>query len=83
MITNSLEWDIYRIKLKNKILDLPYNPDLRKLLKNIDGMIETLSRLEVEARRTKNITRSDEQLQKINGAVDTLEKWIMMAELLR
>jgi hypothetical protein len=56
---------------------------LRKLLKNIDGMIETLSRLEVEARRTKNIARSDEQLQKINGAVDTLEKWIMMAELLR
>jgi hypothetical protein len=83
MITNSLEWDLYRIKLKDKILDLPYNPDLRKLLRNIDGMIDALSRLEVEARRTKNSTRCDEQLQKINGAVDTLEKWIMMAELLR
>ena len=83
MINNSLVWDTYRIKLKDKILDLPYNPDLIKLLKNIDGMIDTLSRLEVEARRTKNVGRCSEQLQKINGAVDTLEKWIMMAELLR
>lgn len=83
MVNNSLDWDTHRIILKNKILDLPYNPDLRKLLKNIDGMIDTLSRLEVEARRTKNLTRCGEQLQKINSAVDTLEKWIIMAELLR
>ena len=83
MISNSLDWDLCRIDLKEKIQKFPFNPDLKKLLKNIDVMVDELSRLEVEARRTKNHNRCNEQLEKIRAAIDTLEIWIIMAELLR
>lgn len=83
MISNSLDWDLCRIDLKEKIQKFPFNPDLKKLLKNIDVMVDELSRLEVEARRTKHMIRCTEQAAKINDAIATLEKWIIMAAFLR
>ena len=51
------------------------------MLKNIDTMITELSKIEVEARRTKRDTVVKAQLDKINEAVDTVEKWVIMAVL--
>lgn len=82
MITNSLEWSTRRAVLQQQISGMPYNKDLRVLLKNIDGMVVELSKLEVVARRTKNNSAINGQLDNINGAIETLEKWIMMAALL-
>lgn len=62
---------------------LPYNRDLHKLLYNVDTMVDELSRMEVDARRTKQTGKVGEQLGKINSAIETVEQWIMMAQLLR
>lgn len=53
------------------------------MLKNIDGMVEELSRLEVEARRTKKMGYSDAQLNTVNSAIQTLEQWIIMGAFLK
>jgi hypothetical protein len=81
MIKNSLDWPKVRVELESKISQLDYSPDIRKMLKNIDTMITELSKIEVEARRTKRDTVVKAQLDKINEAVDTVEKWVIMAVL--
>lgn len=83
MIANSLDWSTERGSLHSKIRDLPYNSQLRTMLKNIDGMVEELSRLEVEARRTKKMGYSDAQLNTVNSAIQTLEQWIIMGAFLK
>jgi hypothetical protein len=46
-------------------------------------MVRELSQIEVDARRTKSFRVVDAKLGVINGAIVTLEQWIMMAELIR
>ena len=82
MIQNSLEWEEKRSLLKEQILNLPYNKDLRTLLKNIDSLVKELSNAEVIARRhNKNILELPE-LKKVNESIDFLEKWIIMGALI-
>ena len=81
-IKNSLEWETVRRDLKQQILKLPYDTSIREMLRNIDRMVDDLSRTEVEARRTKNNGYSDRSLGKINEAIETLEKIIMIAVLI-
>lgn len=82
MIQNSLEWEEKRSLLKEQILNLPYNKDLRTLLKNIDSLVKELSNAEVIARRhNKNILELAE-LKKVNESIDFLEKWIIMGALI-
>lgn len=83
MIASSLDWDLRRQELKAQIKELPYNPDLRKLLKNIDEMVDNLSRAEVFARRYKKSIEDLPEVKKVNDAIATLEKWIMLAALIR
>jgi hypothetical protein len=83
MIKNSLEWDPYRRNLVEQIRLLPYNPDLRRMVRNVDVMVEELSRAEVEARRTHRPFEKLPELQAANQAIQDLEKWIMMAALLQ
>jgi hypothetical protein len=82
MITNSLDWSSRRLDIKEKIQNLPYNPDLRKLLRNIDDMVDDLNRMEVDARRTKNNFKCNSQIEKINTAINNLEQWLIMAVLI-
>ena len=81
-IENSLEWSDVRSSLVNQLDSIGYNPDLRKMLKNIDVMIVDLSKLEVEARRTRKTSYTSEQVIKINKAIDHLEKLLLMAKLM-
>lgn len=83
MITNSLQWESERLRLKTQILGLPYNADLRRILRNIDDMVVELSKIEVDARRTKSNTKVNGQLAKIETAINTLEQWLIMAALLQ
>lgn len=83
MIQSSLDWDLYRQGLKSQIRKLPYNHDLRKLLHNIDAMVDNLSRKEVFTRRYKKSIEDLEEVKEINAAIATLEQWIMMAALLK
>jgi hypothetical protein len=79
MIKNSLEWDAVRRDLQSKILALPYSQDLRRMLRTVDDLVTELSKIEVDARRTKNNTKVDEKLLVINDCIKTLEQWILLA----
>lgn len=82
MITNSLQWNTKRIELKTQIQNLPYNPELRKMLQNIDILVNKLSKAEVEARRNHRDFSELEELQQVNDAIQILEKWIIMGSLI-
>jgi hypothetical protein len=81
-IENSLQWDQVRRELKAQIENLPYDPSIRRMVKNIDGMVTELSKIEVEARRTKVSYYKDAQLTKINDAVEAINKILVIAILL-
>ncbi len=81
-IQNSLEWEQARGELKTQIEKLPYDPSIRRMVKNIDAMVTQLSKIEVEARRTKVSYYRDAQLTKINDAIDDVNKILVIAILL-
>jgi hypothetical protein len=81
-IKNSLEWDPIRQELKQQILQLPYDTSIRRMLKNIDRMVADLSKTEVEARRTKVAYYRNEKLSKVNEAIESLDKIIIIGLLL-
>lgn len=82
-IETSLDWEDIQDKLNDQLESIGYNPDLRKMLKNIDIMVSQLSKLEVESRRTYKTTYSDIEKDKINKAIDHLEKLLLMAQLMK
>jgi hypothetical protein len=67
-----------RIQLKR----LPYNPDLLKFCNNIGEMNSQLSRLEVEARRTRKTSKVDAHREDLVKAIKHLEHLILMAKLM-
>jgi phenylalanyl-tRNA synthetase alpha subunit len=81
-IQNSLDWSNVSNTLKLQLDTLPYNPDLHKMLKNIDSMVEKLSKLEVEARRTHKLEYTKQNVDAINKAIDHLEKLLLIAKLM-
>ena len=66
------------VHLKSELNALNYNPDLNKMLKNIQ-----ISKLEVEARRKQKFTYTDIKANEINNAIDHLEKLILIAKLMQ
>ena len=80
-IKNSLDWEPVRQELKLQIQKLPYDASIRQMLKNIDVMVAELSKIEVEARRTKVSYYKDAQLTKVNEAIESLDKIIIIAIL--
>ena len=81
-IENSLQWDQVRRELRVQIDNLPYDPSIRRMVKNIDVMVTELSKIEVEARRTKVSYYADAQLTKINDAIAAINKILVIAILL-
>jgi hypothetical protein len=82
-IQTSLDWEKVGTELTVQLNRLPYNNDLRKLIHNIDIMIVDLSKAEVEARRIHKPEYTKEKVDKINKAIDQLEKWLLIAELMK
>jgi hypothetical protein len=82
-IQTSLDWEKVGTELTVQLNKLPYNNDLRKLIHNIDIMIVDLSKAEVEARRIHKPEYTKEKVDKINKAIDQLEKWLLIAELMK
>ena len=80
-IQSSLDWNSVHSELRNQIGQLPYNPDLRRMLNNISNMVSELSSLEVEARRIHKPEYNKEKVDDINKAIDHLEKLLLIAKL--
>lgn len=75
--------DFQSLDLKRELDSIGYNPDLKKMYNNITNMVTELSKLEVTARRLNRDSYTVHLLEKINGAIDHLEKLILMAKLMK
>lgn len=81
-IQSSLDWNSVHSELRNQIGQLPYNPDLRKMLNNISNMVSELSSMEVETRRLNKPEYTKEKVDEINKSIDHLEKLLLIAKLI-
>ena len=81
-IQSSLDWQAAHANLRNQIEQLPYNPVLRRMLNNITNMVSELSKSEVEARRYNKLSAVKDDVDKINQAIDYLEKMLLIAKLI-
>lgn len=82
-MVNNTEEAIEKIEeLKGYLKSLRYNPDLVKMLHNLEKMKTELSKKEVLARQTKKITVLETPLKNINESIDNFEKLLIIAKLL-
>lgn len=81
-INHAIDWNEVRIEIESQMSKIGYNPDLKKMLKNIDNMVTELSKLEVSFRRTQKYSMLDDKVNEINNAINHLEKLILMAKLM-
>lgn len=81
VIHSSSDWPAVEAELKRRLKTIGYNGDLERMFKNLCREITTLSKLEVDARRTRDVRLSSEQLTKINSILTTLEQWMIIAAL--
>ena len=82
-IERAIDWDKVGLDLQSQLSKIDYNPDLKRMFKNIDNMITELSKLEVSFRRTQKYAILDDKVLQINNAIDRLEKLILIAQLMR
>lgn len=80
-ITSALDGKRVCNVLLAELNQLNYNPDLRKMLSNIENMITELSKKEVIARQRHDPSIVNSLLTDINNAVSHLEKFILVAKL--
>lgn len=81
-IENSLDWQAVHTELRTQIGQLPFNPDLRRMLNNISNMVSDLSQAEVEARRISKMSYTETKVVQINDAIKHLEKLLLIAKLM-
>jgi len=77
------EWPKVKDELLKNLSSSGYNPDLKRMLKNIETMVVELSKQEVDARRLKKPEYTKEKVDAINKAINHLEKFILIATLMR
>jgi hypothetical protein len=82
-IERAIDWNRVSSNLSSQMNGIGYNPDLVRMLKNIDKMVTDLSKLEVAIRRTGKFSMLDDNVIEINKAIDHLEKLILMANLMK
>jgi len=82
-IQTALDWQEVSMQIRNDLDRVGYNPDLRKMYNNIQIMVTELSKLEVNGRRIKSTDFTQKEVEKINKAIDHLEKLILMGLLMK
>lgn len=82
-IETALDWQEVSAQIRRDLDRVGYNPDLKKMFNNIQDMITELSKLEVNGRRLRTTNFTQELLEKINKAIDHLEKLILMGLLMK
>jgi hypothetical protein len=82
-IQTSLDWHDAQTELRARLGNVPYNPDLWRMLVNIGNMVTSLSQVEVEARRKNLAHITEPKVLAINQAIDHFEKLLLIAELMK
>jgi adenine C2-methylase RlmN of 23S rRNA A2503 and tRNA A37 len=78
----ALDWQTVSANLRKQLSTINYNPDLKQMLDNIDKMVNELSRAEVVARQTRRTYHLESHIEKINKAINHLEKLILIAKVM-
>ena len=78
----ALDWQIISANLRKDLKNVSHNPDLKKMLQNIEDMVTELSRSEVIARQTKRTSMLIGQIEKINKSIGHLQKLILIAQIM-
>jgi hypothetical protein len=81
MIETSLDWAPLRDKLLKDSRDTKHYRDIQKMVSNISRSVTDLSRAEVDYRRGKK-HRACELLEKINQDIETVQEFIVVANLI-
>lgn len=84
---NTAEEARYKVyDINDQLCRLPYNADLTKFCRNINAMVDELSRLEVYTRRTPRGSRYhiafNKQLNAVQSAIHQIENLILMHRLM-
>ena len=82
-IETALDWQEVSAQIRRDLDRVGYNPDLKKMYNNIQLMVTELSKLEVNGRRLRATNYTQSQVEKINKAIDHLEKLILMGLLMK
>lgn len=82
-IETALDWQQVSAKLRIDLNNIGYNPDLQKMFNNLQLMVTELSKLEVNGRRLRSSDFTKKEVDKINSAIDHLEKLILMGLLMK
>jgi hypothetical protein len=82
-IETALDWQEVSAQIRRDLDRVGYNPDLKKMFNNIQLMVTELSKLEVNGRRLRATNYTQTQVEKINKAIDHLEKLILMGLLMK
>jgi len=82
-IQTALDWQEVSAQIRRDLDRVGYNPDLKKMFNNIQLMVTELSKLEVNGRRLRTTNFTQELVDKINKAIDHLEKLILMGLLMK
>lgn len=79
---DTLECSRIADELYLKLRQVRYNADLHKMYKNIERMVEDISKAEVVCRQRKNYSAMEKHVEQFKEAVDRLEKLILIALLM-
>lgn len=82
-IERAIDWNQVSIDLSSQMNGIGYNPDLVRMHKNIDKMVNELSKLEVNLRRTGKYSMLDDKVSDINNAINHFEKLLIIANLMK
>jgi hypothetical protein len=82
ILQQALDWQTIGTSLRKDLTKVAFNPDLKNLLKNIEGMVKELSKEEVIARQTRRTYHLNSHVDKINKAINHLEKLILIAQIM-
>ena len=67
--------------LHRQLKTLNYNPDLKKMAKNLDHLVNELSKAEVIARVNRAPGLLESKREELSKAIDHLDKYILLLRL--
>ena len=67
--------------LSKRLKELNYNPDLKKMIKNLDHLVTELSKAEVVARTSRSPGIAQRPKEELAKAIDYADKMLLLAIL--
>lgn len=67
--------------LSKRLKELNYNPDLKRMIKNLDHLVNELSKTEVTARTNKAPGMTQRPKEELAKAIEYADKMLLLAKL--